>query len=246
MNIDFFENKNDFCKNYDDFMHKLAQSVWEWTESQATFYTDGVFDVDTWFKSDVRPLFILKEVNQSVVEKENIVNLVSTTEDPWIGKGMWGRIGVLAALMFQMYENPTVIPDYSLMKHSMSEISENGETKHQNICRKISIINLKKLAGGDNTKSEKSRNTLHFTCHAQKFSKELYKQIQLIKPTIIICCGKWDVANAMNLVDGKIYNIPAIDGYHPNRSSDENFYLKTLQDIKSRKLFDVELQGKNQ
>ena len=228
--------------------HRSLMDQWktecrEWAQSNATFYLDGAFDAEEWFNVDnkFRPLFVLKEVNEAIDEVDDCINFVGTGDvgsDPWEGKGMWSSIGALAVAMFRMSKNPTTLPEYAFVKDTMNLQQTNTETERQQVCRKIAIINLKKLAGGANVGSKKSRDTLDFACHARRFADKLEQQIKMLAPTVIICCGKTVVANSLGIENGKIYSIPTIDGFHPKQNSTENFYYKTLREMRERGLFD--------
>lgn len=272
--------KENYYANYNQFMMMWANDIREWTGCKdAIFYKDGVFDIDEWFSNkDFRPLFILKEVNEAnkdEAEKEaqihseneikkygekaaikNCVDFVGTGNiygsDPWNGERMWKRIGALAVALYKAYNNDEDI-DYDNVNKIMSENVESGETLRQTVCRKIAIINLKKLGGGNNVESDKSKATLCFECHAKQFYKNLIEQITFIQPTVIICCGKDIVAKSLGLMDekikavkkeieiysptGKKQKIDVINGYHPsNQVKTENFYNKTIKELANRKL----------
>lgn len=259
--------KENYLSNYNDFMTKWAKDVREWTKCEdAIFYKDGIFDVEEWFANEnFRPLFILKEVNEpnkAEAEKEakkhgdnesieNCINFVGTGKeygsDPWKGERMWKRIGALAVALYKTH-NHEIDLDYDAVNEAMEEIDENGEILRQKICRKIAVINLKKIGGGNNTGSDKSRKTLCFECHAKQFYNNLIEQITFIQPTVIICCGKDVVSKCLGLMDEKnktikkyieIYSsvgeslkIGVINGYHPsNQVGTENFYNKTLKEF---------------
>jgi len=247
-----------YREKHEALMKEWAKEVREWTETDGIFYVDGVFDPDTWFNENkFKPLFILKEVNEqdpeaakAELEKQDeefknkkFINFVGIDEkgnDPWKGKGMWGRIGILARAMFEMKikENSIYHADYDQVRGEMNEAG------HQSTCRQIAIINLKKLAGGSNTASEKSKSTLCFECHAKYFYNKLMEQIRLIQPTVIICCGKDSVIGCLRAAkedvsitidwDGESHNIPLINGYHPQQTSNENFFYKTLEQMNER------------
>ena len=227
--------------------HKKLMDRWEnecreWAHSRSTFYLDGAFDADIWFNENnsFRPLFVLKEVNEATSEMSDCINFVGTGKmgsDPWKGEGMWSSIGALAVAMFQMHNDPLTIPDYNFVRETMNLQQTGMETERQRACRKIAMINLKKLAGGKDVKSEKSQSTIDFTHHAKHFADNLAQQIMLLAPTVIICCGKTVVANCLDMKDRKICSIPAIDGYHPTLNSTENFYYKTLREMQERGLF---------
>ena len=70
------------------------------------------------------------------------------------------------------------------------------------------------------------------------------KQIDMIAPTVIICCGKDSVIECLKY-DKKNYTIkvcgesvPIINAYHPQRTSTEKFYYNTLNVMKERGIFE--------
>ncbi|MBR5460317.1 MAG: hypothetical protein IKV53_05565 [Clostridia bacterium] len=226
MNLTYKEKYN---SEYDSFMKEWAREVREWanvSEEQSVFFGDGIFDPDTWFSNEVRPLFVLKEVNNAndcEVTDDRIIKFVSVDGgDPWDGKTkMWKRFGIMAAIILQAYDSHTK-PDFDKINEEMS-IVRDGEETHKKICRRSAIINLKKLGGGGNTNSNKSKETLCFECHATRFHDNLIKQIEYIHPTVIICCGKDSVIEALGL--GADAEIPTINTYHPAYRGDERDFF---------------------
>ena len=109
------------------------------------------------------------------------------------------------------------------------------------------MINLKKLAGGSSAGSKESKRTLCFGRHARRFYDKLMKQIGMIQPDVIICCGKNSVIECLDINkddtvieitnNGKSRMIPIINGYHPRQNSTENFYYGTLTKMKEQGIF---------
>lgn len=253
----------EYREEYLEFMKQWAKELREWTNSDGFFYLDGIFDPETWFakENDFRPLFILKEAHEQkceeaeaeakkFIEIEKCVNFVGTGDcgsDPWKGKRMWKRVGKLAAAMFRMRMGEEDIPDYDSVINDANATQEDIETEHQKICRKIAFINLKKLAGGSLANSEKSKSTLCFECHAQHFHEKLMNQIRMIRPNVIICCGKDTVIECLGIKkddtyleiieNGITHKIPVVNGYHPQQTSNENFYSSTLTKMKAMGVF---------
>ena len=228
-----------YCEKHEKLMQEWSAEVWDWIGCDDTnkpiFYKDGVLSPDVWFDEEntFKPLFILKEVNEERREGENFYcNFVEPRQDPWRGERLWGRIQILAAAMFELkeYGGECDIPEYS-------DVFQNIRDKRDDICSRIAIINIKKLAGGTTVASEKSKETFCFSCHAARFADKLEQQIKEIAPSIIICCGKNDVAKCLSMKNGTIYGIPAFNGYHPSRSSTTKFYDEALKEMQTRGLF---------
>ena len=145
------------------------------------------------------------------------------------GSGMWGALGALAKGIL-LAKNETKRTPYETV------YAEPLET-YRDTLRQIAIINIKKLSGGNREDSDASKKTKHFSCHACKFKDKLQKQIDIINPTIIICCGT-DVKDCFDITDNKIYGIPAIVGLHPATNPNcrrKAFYYDTIENI--QKLF---------
>lgn len=194
----------------------------------ATFYMDGLFDSEEWFRdgNNIRPLFILKEVNQGVVEDVSRISFIGTDEsqsDAWNEVMMWRRLGALARGVFDLLE---------LGRKTDYRIFSKGSEKeaYYKTLRRIGVINLKKLPGGESAGSPKSKAYGPYEDHAKDFSDLLSDQIELINPTVIIvCCSEGDSKFVLPLLKNHNGNsIPVIEGRHPARSSNELFYYSVL------------------
>lgn len=233
-------------QEYRNLMCEWATEVREWTgKHDATFFKDGIFNQEAWDKSEIKLLFVLKEVHEktkgasepSAYGIENSIDFVSTENggsDPYKGEeAMWKRVGILANAIFKMKTNPSAIPQYEELQKEMQD-----NNNHKKTCDRIAVINLKKLAGGNYADSKESKATLCFECHATKFYDKLIKQIDLIDPTIIICCGKNSVIESLGLKkEDTVINIgekkiPIINAFHPQQTSTDNFYYSTLEKVR--------------
>lgn len=95
----------------------------------------------------------------------------------------------------------------------------------------IAVINIKKLAGGTNVGSELSVESGFYLDHISDENESLKKlfieQIELIDPSVIICCGKEYGKFTSAYLPSEIkekYACKIIECPHPNRSSNESFY----------------------
>ena len=116
----------------------------------------------------------------------------------------------------------------------------NANANYNEIINKIALLELKKVGGGTYVNSSLSLASEHYFSHVEKFRDNIYKQIELIKPTMIICLGKEngefvgknqilaDIRKDITEKDG----IAWIDGWHHSRSSNVNFYEKPLDEYR--------------
>lgn len=229
-------NIQNFKAEHESLMKKWEKECREWLiqenadENLVTFFKDGVIDPNVWFDKDFRPLFILKEVHDKEKKEPNI-DFVSMTEgddyDIWKRKGMWRAFGALARGIIYNIENEDIVLPYE-------EVYEENIEKYRDTLRQIAIINIKKISGGNKEDSEESKKTKHYVCHACKFESNLKKQIELMKPTVIICCGV-GMEQCFEIKEGKIYGIPAVMGLHPATNANlrrEKFYTNTIKNVR--------------
>lgn len=228
-------NANDYQKQHTVLMDTWEKEVRQWLSNEidvpiaTTFFKDGIIDPETWFNNSFRPLFILKEVHDKSQENR-CVNFVAMEEgkdyDIWQRRGMWRAFGTLAkGIISSVASNGKITP--------YEELYEDSIEKYHSTLRQIAIINVKKLSGGNRTDSNTSIETKHFICHACKFADKLKQQIELINPSIIICCGT-DMKDCFEIKDGKIYGIPTVIGLHPATNPNLRrsiFYDKTITEL---------------
>lgn len=203
-------------------------------ESRATFYSDGVINPEVWFEkgNKTRPLFVLKEVHENPPKNSNKhLDFVGADEDIWEGKfRTWRRVGVLARGIFSVIENNGEVPNYD-------ESYYMDEKSYQSVLKRIAVINLKKFAGGKSGQDAYSKATIVFPKHAEFAEADnrqyLSKQIQLISPNIIICCGVGIIDYIKPIAD-KLGIGMVLEVNHPSRiKSRETFYHDTLEKLKA-------------
>ncbi len=101
----------------------------------------------------------------------------------------------------------------------------------------MALLEIKKIGGGQTVNSELSLLTEHYTQHIAPFSDLLCRQIELIDPTVIICCGR-EYSNCISelLIEVKRNTGDRlwIDGYHHTRSSNLKFYENPLMTYKEK------------
>ena len=172
------------------------------------FISDGIICPNIWFEQDVRPLFVLKEPYGDKEEDR-------TT---WLNGTYSGK--VYSATYKKLLEWSAVL---------FGEPSPQEYRWNDDLFKKIAIINIKKYGG-----YKRSQN-IDLQKHAETHSSLIYRQIELIKPNIIICGYTgwlldivWEESSELkekirqNKIQGRVYNVPGmknvklIDFWHPS------------------------------
>lgn len=234
-----------YRKEHLALMKEWEQEGREWLsslkekESRATFYADGVMDPEVWFEESntVRPLFVLKEVHEAEHPNSNeYCNFVGTEKDPgdhdiWDRVSpTWKRVVVLAKGILSVTKKDGNVPDYDASYYM-------EENDYRNVLKRIAVINLKKFAAGKTVGDGYSKKTVMFYRHAE-FAEEanrnyLYKQIKMISPNVIICCGAGVIEYIKPIAD-KLGISLVLKVDHPSYiRSRELFYNDTLEKIKA-------------
>lgn len=136
------------------------------------FIKDGIINISYWKKAHEKILFLLKEVNMapgswSDSRPFEVQRDFRKTADeaPWKEVGQWAY-GILNR------------------KKQKSFDEANTESNYSKAYRSVAIVNLKKIAGGNRSNSHVIRK------YAIQDAEFLRKQVDLIVPKIIVCCGK--------------------------------------------------------
>lgn len=139
------------------------------------FVTGGVVDEDMFDSSEVKILFILKEVND-IDQKEDwsLVQLIQDQIEAMKFYRIWKTVGLWSFGLQQGF------PHYQTLNY-------REDLKIADGLREIAITNLKKSGGGGISNYEEIRE------HARK-NKELWvKEIEIIEPDVIICGGTFPI-----------------------------------------------------
>ena len=136
------------------------------------FIKDGIINIEYWGKTQENILFLLKEINLapgswSATRPLDVQRDFRKTanEAPWKEIGQWAY-GIL---------NRKNQPPFD---------EANNKNNRNKACRSVAIVNLKKIGCGNNSNSSIIKR------YAIRDAEFLRKQIDLINPKIIICCGK--------------------------------------------------------
>lgn len=209
--------------------------------------------------NDFRPLIFLKEVSLGINEEaelDDFLNLWGNqksfefVENPFddvqIGSfSQWQRIAKLLKGLEEIHNGASWCDYY---KYDLSFIpggeKYNGEVegyiKHNNektkneiyngIVSKMALMEIKKVGAGQTVGSKLSMQTGYYAEHIEPFKDLLCRQIELINPTVIICCGRENgcISELLKYVKENTNERLWIDGYHHTRSSNLHFYEEPL------------------
>ena len=153
----------------------------EWAKERKDLVKDGIVDEKSYEDSDIKILFVMKEVN-----------------DP--GGGKWDlREFIRNGALRQTWDNITRwvrgIRDLDRDLDWEEELSTVTPEQRKEVLKSISVMNLKKSPGGHITDD-------HLLVEvATKDKAYLRKQFALYDPDIIICCGSSASYIFNNLID---------------------------------------------
>lgn len=195
-------------------MNKLF-SEWKNRESHKgkLFITDGIIDDNNWANSETKVLFLLKEAYDS-----------KRVEGSWDLTALIRRKKVSGRTFKPMAQWAYGV-QCVLKKHEISPFKEEGDDITLALLSSA-VVNLKKSSGKNKSNSE------NLSIYVDEDWDLISKQIQIIKPKIIICGNTWPliskkifsqkISDRAYLSDGTIY----INYWHPsNRASNlMNYY----------------------
>ena len=135
------------------------------------FISDGIAVPELWFNQEVRPLIVLKEAYDTSEAHEDWDEL------EWFitGGHKQGKISSKTWCMLSRWASYLFTEKYGLYDKDVSQGWDNPCLQH------IALINVKKYGGHSQSSDADLRR--HVAAHYEN----IYRQIELIKPTIIIC-----------------------------------------------------------
>ncbi len=168
------------------------------------FNHDGVISKENWDSSGKRVLFVLKETNKA---KQNVVTAINRAID--VKKSGWWRGKVLRrvgrwAYGIQNYDG--VVPPF-----------KDAKLNEKNAIKNIAYINIRKTSGSATT------NKKAFDTHASEFATFVRRQVELIKPDVVVLCGTYSqvkryifpeikkVSERVHVHEGMVF----INAFHP-------------------------------
>ncbi|WP_328190265.1 hypothetical protein [Marinobacter sp. OP 3.4] len=168
------------------------------------FNHDGVISKDNWDSSRKKVLFVLKETNKA---NQNVVAAINRAIE--VKKSGWWRGKVLRRVGRWAYG----LQNYDGVVPSLKDAKLN----ERSAVKSIAYINIRKTAG----KARTNRKT--FDAHASEYAYFVRRQVELIKPDIVVLCGTYNqvkryvfpeikkVSERVHLNEGVVF----INAFHP-------------------------------
>lgn len=182
--------------------------------SKNNFIPDGIIDEASYMQSPKKILFIAKEA--ACLKKGNTIeeNFETAQND-----GFWCRRVVLG----EEKRGTGFSSGLALLANAI--LNENFETPEKDISalRYVAFMNINKRGGFTECKTDLLRD------YAQNYKDLIDREIKIISPDIIVCCGM-GVRDCLSGVDS-CKSLPVLEVYHPSaRYKTDTDRLKKLED----------------
>lgn len=182
--------------------------------SKNNFIPDGIIDEASYIQSPKKILFIAKEAAcLDKTEKTAEENFETAQKD-----GFWCRRVVLEGEGGTRFSS-----GLALLANAI--LNENFETPEKDISalRYVAFMNINKRGGFTECKTKLLRD------YAQNYKDLIDREIKIISPDIIVCCGI-GVRRCLSGVDS-CKSLPVLEVYHPSaRYKTDTDRLKKLED----------------
>lgn len=183
--------------------------------SKNNFIPDGIIDEASYMQSPKKILFIAKEA--ACLDKTEKTTAEENFEAAQ-NDGFWCRRVVLEGEGGTRFSS-----GLALLANAI--LNENFETPEKDISalRYVAFMNINKRGGFTECKTKLLRD------YAKKYKDLIDREIKIISPDIIVCCGS-DVRDCLSGVDS-CKSLPVLEVYHPSsRYKTDTDRLKKLED----------------
>lgn len=184
--------------------------------SKNNFIPDGIIDEASYMQSPKKILFIAKEAAcLDKTEKTTAEENFETAQND----GFWCRRVVLG----EEKRGTSFSSGLALLANAI--LNENFETPEKDISalRYVAFMNINKRGGFTECKTKLLRD------YAQNYKDLIDREIKIISPDIIVCCGS-GVRDCLSRVDS-CKSLPVLEVYHPSaRYKTDTDRLKKLED----------------
>ena len=183
--------------------------------SKNNFIPDGIIDEASYMQSPTQILFIAKEAACLDKTKKTAEENFETAQND----GFWCRRVVLG----EEKRGTSFFSGLALLANAI--LNENFETPEKDISalRYVAFMNINKRGGFTECKTKLLRD------YAQNYKDLIDREIKIISPDIIVCCGS-GVRDCLSNVDS-CKSVPVLEVYHPSywlvKDTDK---LKKLED----------------
>ena len=184
--------------------------------SKNNFIPDGIIDEASYMQSPKKILFIAKEA--ACLDKTEKTTAEENFEAAQ-NDGFWCRRVVLG----EEKRGTGFSSGLALLANAI--LNENFETPEKDISalRYVAFMNINKRGGVTECKTKLLRG------YAKKYKDLIDREIKIISPDIIVCCGS-DVRDCLSGVDS-CKSLPVLEVYHPSaRYKTDTDRLKKLED----------------
>ena len=182
--------------------------------SKSNFIPDGIIDEASYMQSPKKILFIAKEAACLKKTKTAEKNFETAQKD-----GFWCRRVVLG----EEKRGTGFSSGLALLANAI--LNENFETPEKDISalRYVAFMNINKRGGFTECKTKLLRG------YAKNYKDLIDREIKIISPDIIVCCGM-GVRDCLSGVDS-CKSLPVLEVYHPSaRYKTDTDRLKKLED----------------
>lgn len=181
--------------------------------SKNNFIPDGIIDEASYMQSPTKILFIAKEA--ACLKEENTIekNFETAQND-----GFWCRRVVLGEEGGTRFSS-----GLALLANAI--LNENFETPEKDISalRYVAFMNINKRGGFTSCQTDR------LDAYVEKYKDLIDREIKIISPDIIVCCGM-GVRDCLSGVDS-CKSLPVLEVYHPSaRYKTDTDRLKKLED----------------
>ena len=183
--------------------------------SKNNFIPDGIIDEASYMQSPKKILFIAKEA--ACLDKTEKTTAEENFEAAQ-NDGFWCRRVVLEGKGGTRFSS-----GLALLANAI--LNENFETPEKDISalRYVAFMNINKRGGFTECKTKLLRD------YAQNYKDLIDREIKIISPDIIVCCGM-GVRGCLSGVDS-CKSLPVLEVYHPSaRYKTDTDRLKKLED----------------
>ena len=185
-------------------MNNINRVVAELLETNRQFFDgkpiafDGVVDEETFKKTNVKTLFLLKEVNDPGMSKDWI-DFMEDTKHQASTDSMY-KTWPNVCLWIEALRNPEV--DYV---DCIDEYGNFATKKLQRNLLEVAIVNIKKTAGGGSSNYDEILDA------AKRYGHIIREEIEeCIMPNLVICGGTFDYAKEMyGVKNDELHTLPS-------------------------------------
>ena len=176
------EYKKKISALFDAWKQKAPSSDGYINHPARVFISDGIVadDPDEWYRQDCRPLFLLKEAYGGDQDWD-LTWYVRSVADGKNKNRTWRNVAMWTYGLLNTHADHALpgLPEYHRETDALPPNAANATFNGQ-LLKKIAVVNIKKSDG------EMSSSDDDLLRYAEHDAKELWQEIELINPTVIV------------------------------------------------------------